>query len=109
MGLRYREFLSSTRVFGCSTCRTHLATIDDMLSRQFTGQHGRAYLFANAVNIILGEPEDRPMTTGLHTVKDIYCSKCGTTLGWKYERAYEQSQQYKEGKSILNFNLPTYD
>ena len=26
------------------------------------------------------------MTTGNHTVRDIYCIKCGTTLGWKYVR-----------------------
>lgn len=24
------------------------------------------------------------MTTGHHIVRDIYCVKCGTTLGWKY-------------------------
>lgn len=24
------------------------------------------------------------MTTGLHTVRDITCAKCGTLLGWKY-------------------------
>jgi hypothetical protein len=24
------------------------------------------------------------MTTGLHTVRDISCSKCGEVLGWKY-------------------------
>ena len=24
------------------------------------------------------------MTTGQHTVRDIYCIKCGTTVGWKY-------------------------
>ncbi|EFP88595.1 hypothetical protein PGT21_036684 [Puccinia graminis f. sp. tritici] len=101
MGLKHREFLSGSRIFGCSTCRTHLATIDNMISRQFNGQHGRAYLFTNAVNISLGEAEDRPMTTGLHTVRDIFCAKCGTTMGWKYERAYDQNQKYKEGKVIL--------
>ncbi|OAV90222.1 hypothetical protein PTTG_00711 [Puccinia triticina 1-1 BBBD Race 1] len=101
MGLQHREFLSGSRIFGCSTCRTHLATIDHMISRQFNGQHGRAYLFTSAVNISLGEAEDRPMTTGLHTVRDIFCSKCGTTMGWKYERAYDQNQKYKEGKVIL--------
>jgi hypothetical protein len=36
------------------------------------------------VNVIEGEPDERPMTTGKHTVRDIYCCKCGTTLGWKY-------------------------
>src|SRR6266850_3896355 len=36
------------------------------------------------VNVIEGEPNDRQMTTGNHTVRDIYCCKCGTILGWKY-------------------------
>lgn len=39
-----------------------------------------------SVNVIEGEPNDRQMTTGNHTVRDIYCCKCGTTLGWKYVR-----------------------
>ena len=41
-----------------------------------------------SVNVIEGEPNDRPMTTGNHTVRDIYCCKCGTTLGWKYVRIH---------------------
>lgn len=32
---------------------------------------------------------------------DIYCDCCKTTLGWKYEQAYESSQKYKEGKFII--------
>jgi hypothetical protein len=43
-----------------------------------------AYLCLSRVNVIEGEPNDRPMTTGNHTVRDIYCCKCNTTLGWKY-------------------------
>ena len=39
--------------------------------------------------------------TGLHTVADVCCSECGELLGWKYLRAYEESQKYKEGKIIL--------
>lgn len=38
---------------------------------------------------------------GLHAVADIYCDCCKTTLGWKYEQAYESSQKYKEGKFII--------
>jgi hypothetical protein len=34
-------------------------------------------------------------------VADILCRGCKTTLGWKYERAYETSQKYKEGKFII--------
>ena len=44
--------------------------------------------------------------TGLHTVADVDCSDCRGVLGWKYERAYEETQKYKEGKFILeNLNI----
>ncbi|KAG9025664.1 hypothetical protein FRB95_009935 [Tulasnella sp. JGI-2019a] len=105
MGYKRQEYLNATRIFGCSKCGTHLTTIDSMISRQFNGQHGRAYLFENVVNIECGPPSDRTMTTGLHTVRDIQCIKCSAILGWKYDRAYEESQQYKEGKFILERNL----
>ena len=36
------------------------------------------------VNVTLGEPEDRLMRTGNHTVRDIYCRVCNTIIGWKY-------------------------
>ncbi|KIY51355.1 yippee-like protein [Fistulina hepatica ATCC 64428] len=105
MGMSYRRYLAGERVFGCARCKTHLATIHQMRSRAFTGQHGRAYLFDNVVNVTEGGSCDRPMTTGLHTVCDIFCVKCGTVLGWKYIYAYEESQRYKEGKFILERNL----
>ena len=38
---------------------------------------------------------------GLHAVADIFCDCCKTTLGWKYEHAFESSQKYKEGKFII--------
>uniref|UniRef100_A0A061SHD5 Protein yippee-like n=1 Tax=Tetraselmis sp. GSL018 TaxID=582737 RepID=A0A061SHD5_9CHLO len=41
------------------------------------------------------------MTTGLHTVSDIYCNGCMQLVGWRYDEAFEQSQKYKEGKFIL--------
>ena len=41
------------------------------------------------------------MRTGLHTVCDIYCMYCQALVGWKYERAYEPREKYKEGKYIL--------
>ncbi|GAA6000907.1 hypothetical protein JCM10207_004713 [Rhodosporidiobolus poonsookiae] len=107
MGLQHRTYLSvpstlaNGKVFGCRKCRTHLTTSEQIESKNFNGQHGRAYLFTFVVNITTGPAEDRPMTTGLHTVRDVMCSKCGETLGWKYDRAYEANQKYKEGKFIL--------
>ncbi|QCE15553.1 Yippee/Mis18 [Vigna unguiculata] len=53
------------------------------------------------MNIVTGPKEDRHLLTGLHTVADVYCGDCREVLGWKYERAYEASQRYKEGKFIL--------
>jgi hypothetical protein len=53
------------------------------------------------VNVSVGPKEDRQLMTGLHTVADISCSQCQEVLGWKYEKAFEESQKYKEGKYIL--------
>ncbi|KAG6746592.1 hypothetical protein POTOM_048949 [Populus tomentosa] len=53
------------------------------------------------MNIVVGPKEDRHLLTGLHTVADISCAECREVLGWKYERAYEASQKYKEGKYIF--------
>lgn len=33
MGMRYRQYLAGARIYGCSTCKTHLATIHSMISR----------------------------------------------------------------------------
>jgi hypothetical protein len=41
------------------------------------------------------------MTTGVHEVKNIYCLYCQALVGWKYEKAEEDSEKYKEGKFIL--------
>ena len=53
------------------------------------------------MNVVVGAKEVRQLMTGLHTVADIYCSDCREVLGWKYERAYEETQKYKEGKFIF--------
>jgi hypothetical protein len=34
-------------------------------------------------------------------VRDIACRQCNETVGWKYDKAYEASEKYKEGKFIL--------
>lgn len=63
---------------------------------------------------------ERQMTTGIHIVRDIFCLKCKTQVGWKYvsfvpfpalpafepltigqDKAYNDQQAYKEGKFIL--------
>ncbi len=68
---------------------TNLNTFHPSLLKAFQGQHGKAYLFHKVVNITEGTVEDRSMTTGLHTVADVSCLTCGSTVGWKYVRERE--------------------
>lgn len=103
----------------CSRCSVDLCLTSQIVSKGFTGRHGRAYLvspdpFASAVsvnasssptaslpNTIVQKPVPRQLVTGAHTVSDISCAFCGSVLGWKYIAAEEESQRYKVGKCIL--------
>jgi len=71
------------------------------IPQSFHSHHGPAYLFNHAVNVTLGPPEERDMTTGRHVVRNLFCIGCSTVLGWRYEAAYEDAEKYKEGKYIL--------
>ncbi|KAK3149642.1 hypothetical protein QOZ80_3AG0220330 [Eleusine coracana subsp. coracana] len=88
-------------VYSCKHCKIHLGLADDIYSKSLYCTRGKAYLFNKVVNVTNGVKEDRMMVTGLHTVSDIFCAGCGSIVGWKYEGAYEKSQRYKEGKSLL--------
>ncbi|VAI11990.1 protein yippee-like [Triticum urartu] len=89
-------------IYCCKHCDSHLAYAQHIISKMFRCKHGKAYLFDKVVNVVAGESEDdRMMTTGLHTVRDIFCVACGAILGWKYVSAFEKDQRYKEGKFIL--------
>lgn len=94
-------YLDGPRVYACQNCRTHLTSHDDIISKSFHGRHGRAYLFDDCVNVTIGPPEDRMLITGLHSVCDIFCKRCQKCVGWTYQKAYEASQKYKEGKFII--------
>lgn len=103
----------------CSECAVHLCLTSQIISKGFTGRHGRAYLVsaepvASAVsvsasssataslpNTLLQRPVPRQLVTGAHTVSDVSCAFCGSILGWKYVAAEEESQRYKVGKFIL--------
>ncbi|KAJ5214800.1 hypothetical protein N7468_010479 [Penicillium chermesinum] len=103
----------------CTGCAAHLCLTSQIISKGFTGRHGRAYLvsaepIATAVsvsasssptatlpNTILHHPVPRQLVTGAHTVSDVSCVICGSILGWKYVAAQEESQRYKVGKFIL--------
>lgn len=52
----------------------------------FHSRSGRAYLFEAVNNITLGTRENRNMTTGLHEVSDVHCTRCNQLCGWRYVR-----------------------
>jgi hypothetical protein len=104
----------------CLRCLADLALSSQIISKGFTGRHGRAYLVSasespamsisptskkdtlpNLPNIFTHKPVPRQLVTGAHTVSDISCAQCGRVLGWKYVAAEEESQRYKVGKFIL--------
>ncbi|KAL2011865.1 hypothetical protein VTN00DRAFT_4583 [Thermoascus crustaceus] len=103
----------------CARCSADLCLTSQIISKGFTGRHGRAYLVSadpltcaismgpssspttSLPNTITQRAVPRQLVTGAHTVSDISCLFCGSVLGWKYVAAEEESQRYKVGKFIL--------
>uniref|UniRef100_A0A6S9FLP3 Yippee domain-containing protein n=1 Tax=Heterosigma akashiwo TaxID=2829 RepID=A0A6S9FLP3_HETAK len=88
-------------VYCCAGCGTPQLSADAVVSRAFHGRGGRAFLVETVVNCAWGKAEDRQLMTGWHAIADVRCRCCGATLGWTYERAFEPSQKYKEGKFVV--------
>lgn len=101
MGKVIREYLGDDVKYCCKSCDAHICSKDNIVSRNFQGKTGKAYLFEGAVNLSFGPSRRRNLMTGRHKVADIYCNVCGSILGWKYDKAYEIDQEYKEGKYIV--------
>mmetsp|Transcript_18626 Transcript_18626/g.26262 ORF Transcript_18626/g.26262 Transcript_18626/m.26262 type:complete len:179 (+) Transcript_18626:108-644(+) len=88
-------------VYTCCICRAHISSSDTVISKEYTGRYGRALLVEKCVNIKSGESQRRMLLTGVHIVADISCIFCDTILGWRYYKAFEPSQRFKEGKFII--------
>ncbi|KAK4050055.1 hypothetical protein OIO90_005245 [Microbotryomycetes sp. JL221] len=88
-------------VFRCKQCSIELALQDELVSRSFSGSHGPAYLVRSTINTNVGSKASKVLLTGKHTIAPIACAGCNRELGWTYFTAPDQSQKYKEGKSIL--------
>ncbi|KVH97299.1 protein yippee-like At4g27745 [Cynara cardunculus var. scolymus] len=90
------------RLYACYNCRNHVALHDDIVSKRFmAGHRQRAFLFSHVMNLVAGPKKDRQLITGWYTIADVECSDCGEVLGWRYEKVNEESQKYKESKTVL--------
>mmetsp|Transcript_26250 Transcript_26250/g.30350 ORF Transcript_26250/g.30350 Transcript_26250/m.30350 type:complete len:110 (-) Transcript_26250:97-426(-) len=101
MGKIYIEYIDNDQIYRCGSCKTHLSETDNVISKEFRGSTGPAYLIDNVINTFDGVCEDRMLLSGCHTVCDIFCSFCHNYLGWRYLKAHREDQKYKEGKYIL--------
>lgn len=112
----------STSYLRCARCLSDLCPTSQIISKGFTGRHGRAYLVAPPSpshsfrprssrdagllpNTFADKAVPRQLVTGAHTVADISCAQCGIRLGWKYVAAEEETQRYKVGKFILETKM----
>ncbi|KAG0669072.1 hypothetical protein C6P45_004144 [Maudiozyma exigua] len=89
------------KTYACKNCRTHLSSSQEIMSRDYRGKTGDAYLMSKLVNIEEGLQETRVMMTGEYLVCDINCSWCHQLIGWKYLKSDTLSQRYKEGRYIM--------
>lgn len=101
MGRVFLKYLDGSNVYLCANCKCHLSLHDEIISTNFHGRQGKAYLFNKTVNVVTGPSEERSLITGIHVVRDIYCTNCHIILGWKYDDAHEDTQKYKIGKFVL--------
>ncbi|KAL6123047.1 hypothetical protein ACLB2K_075570 [Fragaria x ananassa] len=92
---------SGNPFFSCRNCKNPVALREDLLSKKFVAKSGAAYMFSHAMNVIVGQKEDKTLMTGVFSVAGIHCSNCGQELGWKYIRAYDPQQKFKEGRFII--------
>jgi hypothetical protein len=122
----YPAYLSGSQSLLRCRCSAHICPTSAIISKGFTGRHGRAYLVAppkhslgtttpptdsglvprhhqagNLPNTHVHKPTPRLLVTGPHTVSDITCVSCGVVLGWKYVDAEEEGQKYKVGMFII--------
>ena len=104
MGRVFHQYITgkkARKMYVCKQCKAHLTSYDDIISKAFQGQHGRAYLFDSAINVYWGPKNERVLMTGLHSVCDVYCVHCHSPVGWYYIDAFEESQKYKVGHYVL--------
>ncbi|ODQ78379.1 hypothetical protein BABINDRAFT_39685 [Babjeviella inositovora NRRL Y-12698] len=111
MGLLYSTYLDHPQqrerhitTYTCNRCRTHLLMSNYILSSDFSGRTGDAFLVKYVVNVTEGELQRRKMTTGVYEVRNITCHQCNNLVGWRYVHAELPQQKYKEGNYILEIN-----
>ena len=101
MGRVYLEHMGGSRLYCCAKCGTFISIIENVICPHYLAPSGQAVLFKKVVNVTYGDREEREMITGCYVVRDVYCKRCTTNLGWRYETARELSQKFKGKHTAL--------
>ncbi|EFO95641.1 hypothetical protein CRE_13107, partial [Caenorhabditis remanei] len=59
--------------YHCANCQVYLADTAAIMSTNFNGVTGQAYLFKTVSNVSYGALTRREMMTGNHFVRDVFC------------------------------------
>ncbi|OSD02547.1 yippee-domain-containing protein [Trametes coccinea BRFM310] len=89
----------------CSQCSTRVAHTSQIVSRAYRGHAGKAALFTTVKNVILDPPSILLMDSGAYTIQEFICKSCETYLGWKFYRAHDGPERWKEGHFVLELDL----
>ncbi|CCD26940.1 Moh1p NDAI_0J00480 [Naumovozyma dairenensis CBS 421] len=87
--------------YACKHCKMHLSSSNEIMSKDYRGRLGNAYLINKVINIIEGTIRTKPMATGIYKICDIECQMCQKVLGWKYLKSDSKDQKFKENKYLL--------
>lgn len=91
----------SPELFTCAKCGAHFCSANDVVSKNFQGKNGKAFLVARCDNVALGAQENKVLMTGLHIVRDAICVGCNTVVGWSYDYAHDEKERYKTLKFVI--------
>ncbi|KAI0703285.1 hypothetical protein C8Q76DRAFT_632331 [Earliella scabrosa] len=75
------------------------------LAQAFRGHAGKAALFTETRNVSLDPPSILLMDSGAYTIAEFICASCEAYLGWKFVRAHDGPERWKEGHFILELDL----
>ncbi|RPD55616.1 hypothetical protein L227DRAFT_579585 [Lentinus tigrinus ALCF2SS1-6] len=62
-------------------------------------------MFTETRNIALDPPSILLMDSGTYTIQEFICKTCEAYLGWKFVRAHDGPERWKEGHFILELDF----
>ncbi|KAI0341325.1 yippee-domain-containing protein [Trametopsis cervina] len=88
-------------VYRCKGCNARITTKTSVVSWEFRGASGKAALAKEAENVSLADPTVLLMNSGVYRVQNSTCAECETPIGWKFVKATEKGEKWKEGHFCL--------